>query len=525
VVTSVAAEKFRLDLLLRDGMAGLAVGRFIDEHVHHVLAALLLRAGEEGDHAVVVVLGPAVEGMVVTLGALDACAEEELRHVFHQQLRVALAVEIGLGIFNPGAFRGDEAMDDFVHRRLVFDLLMQPRGVAHGGFLMRSGGGDDAAGLEPLAPFHGPEVGELRPREQAVHEARAFVTARVVFKLFVFREAGQQADGVDEDAAHEVVVAAHFGGCHAKLREAGIDGFVDEIPTLRERGGRLLAGHDIHAHAADEGGQAHGDEDLAAPMTADEALTRDTGDGVVGAFQNAEVRDIALRAIGEAAHDDEAMALPSGIEREVGGIHAHAAEVRFVGGAFRCASGNPIAQQGEVRIVRRELFPTAMRHRARAFFQQQTVLRQSDIDAAIHKLTREAEVVGIRVITEEREPKAILASRGTVAATGATAIAHQHRHDVVLKRGRSGLRTAPDLHLRRRTESRVRHHKPRAARGLRRECARSPLGEAGIFQSHLRLSCNIAGQATLIGERDHHTLAGGERMNVDVLGENLQRGR
>src|SRR5262245_40300521 len=68
-------------------MFGLADARIEDSYLPRVGCLLIAHLAEERGEAVVVVHRPAVEGMIVTLRALDARAEKRLSDVLCQKLR------------------------------------------------------------------------------------------------------------------------------------------------------------------------------------------------------------------------------------------------------------------------------------------------------------------------------------------------------------------------------------------------------------------------------------------------------
>ena len=81
----VAAEELRLHHPAADRVVDLAAARVEDDRLAIVLALLAADLREEGGEAVVVVLGPAVERVVVALGALDPHAHEDLGDVLGQR--------------------------------------------------------------------------------------------------------------------------------------------------------------------------------------------------------------------------------------------------------------------------------------------------------------------------------------------------------------------------------------------------------------------------------------------------------
>ena len=157
------------------------------------------------------------------------------------------------------------------------------------------------------------------------------------------------------------------------------------------------------------------------------------------------------------------MALAGGVEREVARRNADAAEVRLFGRSLGGAAGDPVADQGEIGIGRGQLLAAAMRHLACAFFQEQAVFRYREIDATVHEFARQAEVVGVRVVAEERETKAVFSTRRAMAASCATTVSCQHGDDLVLERRRQGLGVVRDLYGCRGAEPRMLYDQARAS--------------------------------------------------------------
>src|SRR5437762_234975 len=80
----VAAEKLRRHDGVGHRMFCLALVAVEDHGLARIVAGLAANLREESREAVVVVHRPAVEGMVVALGALNAHAEEDLGGVLRQ---------------------------------------------------------------------------------------------------------------------------------------------------------------------------------------------------------------------------------------------------------------------------------------------------------------------------------------------------------------------------------------------------------------------------------------------------------
>src|SRR5205807_6100701 len=92
-----------------------------------VLDDAVLDPAEEGGEAVVVVLRPALERVVVALGALEADAEEDLGGGLGAGLRVAQgAVVVGRGPGVGAAPAGDQLAGELVERLALGDALPYP---------------------------------------------------------------------------------------------------------------------------------------------------------------------------------------------------------------------------------------------------------------------------------------------------------------------------------------------------------------------------------------------------------------
>src|SRR5262249_13549055 len=92
-----------------------------------VLDNLVLNAREKRRQAVVIVLRPAVERVIVTAGALQAEAEKHLTDRLRPGLRVAEgAVEVRGGLAVGATAGGQDFAGELVERLVVGDALPQP---------------------------------------------------------------------------------------------------------------------------------------------------------------------------------------------------------------------------------------------------------------------------------------------------------------------------------------------------------------------------------------------------------------
>ena len=171
----VAAEELGRHRAAGDRVGDLAAAAVEDDDLARVLGLLAADLGEEGGEAVVVVHRPAVERMVVALGALDAHAHEDLGGVLGELQRVGLdLVVVGGGVLERAAVGAEQLLDDLVHRHVVGELVLEPvvveqRGlVAELWFAVR-------ADLQQLGPLHHPHLDELLAAEQLVDQLLALL--------------------------------------------------------------------------------------------------------------------------------------------------------------------------------------------------------------------------------------------------------------------------------------------------------------------------------------------------------------
>src|ERR1019366_1385931 len=87
----------------------------------------ILYPTEERSHAVVIVLRPALERMVMAFGALHADAKEELGGRFRQAGGIARdSIIIRRRVGESAAAGGDDFVDDLIETVVLVDVVAQP---------------------------------------------------------------------------------------------------------------------------------------------------------------------------------------------------------------------------------------------------------------------------------------------------------------------------------------------------------------------------------------------------------------
>ena len=176
-----------------------------DDTLTGVFGRLAFHLSKEGGELIVIVHRPAVEGMVVALGTLDARTHEDLGDVLGELEDVFFHLEkVGGGIVEGSAFCAKKFDDEFIERHVAGDALAEPFVVVERGFI-----GDavaaliDSADLHELGPFHNPHFGEFFAGEQVVDEVIALVGAGVSDEIFPLLQSGREADDIKEGTAEE----------------------------------------------------------------------------------------------------------------------------------------------------------------------------------------------------------------------------------------------------------------------------------------------------------------------------------
>ena len=176
-------------------MIHLASTAVIDNDLAIVLAILSPYLGKERGEAVIIVHGPAIEGMIVTLRTLGANAHEDLSHILRRLQGVALnLIEVGGRSLECPAAGGDHLPHDFVDWRLSGQLVGQPARVLVGRLVTHTVVTLDQ---QQLGPLHRPDFTELLAIEESIDQCLAFVRRGICHKVAILVFGGEQADNVD----------------------------------------------------------------------------------------------------------------------------------------------------------------------------------------------------------------------------------------------------------------------------------------------------------------------------------------
>ena len=487
-----AAEEAWFHLTSVDGMFGSVLFRLAEDvDFRGSCAAFLRDSAEEGREAIVVIHGPAVEWMMMALGALDAGAKEQLSSILRALHGLAgipegRRVEIRGRVGEIAAFTADEIADDLMERAVGRNLAAEPLMVLVGG-PARTSGIDVViavrADLKDFRPLHGPDVREFRRGQQFVDESIAFVRRRIRREGREFFRRRRQARQIKTESAEEGGVVRRQRRRNLKLPQPRKDRFVDEI----DRGDGFRPCEVVRFREHDdfrtrrEFIESAEDPCAAAVGRREDTITADGGGRFVIGKKESEPRDIAAGAIRIIGHDHRAVAggLSRGsLEQNARRQHADAGDRGCFRRVVRSPVGDPLVNRGIERTIRLEAFATSVRDRTRRLFEKQGFLRRREIEASTDEFLGEPEVIARRVEAEQRKPESILATSGPVTRSGIAARPEEDRQDIETEGNRPRVRRATHLD----------RHRDRFA--LRRNSqGRRPVREGAqhaVFRDHQR---------------------------------------
>ena len=204
-----AAQGLGLHHLAGARLANVAGMRRVDDLLFRLVALLAANLREEGGEAVVIILGPALEGVVVALGALDPHSQEELGRRLDGGLRVAAdPVIVGGRVGEGRAVGGQQRADELIHRHVPLECSADPA-VEH---VSPLGLDQPAVGAEDVGELESPEVVELGPVEQPVDHLVAAIGLGRGEERLNLPGRGQDADRVQVDPADELLIGASSEG-------------------------------------------------------------------------------------------------------------------------------------------------------------------------------------------------------------------------------------------------------------------------------------------------------------------------
>ena len=436
--------KLRGDRLAGPLVDHLAVGLVADDFVErlgslhrcagdHAVAALRIlgeiHLSEKGSRLKILVLRPALEGMVVALVAVEPHAQKEVGRVFHGGCRIAERLEVGGGRVLPvGAGGGEDVAGKLVIGRVGGDLVADPLPQA----VCALGAEELRVHLQQVGPLVGPVLDERIARQEPAHEfmpLRAGVAGIGEEGPHVCRRR-RQAGEVERDPPQEVGIGAEQGRFDLHGLPLGGHEVVDRAPrfSLRRCEARAVAHH----------GERHGnvgalvageDRRLAPPERRDKPGAIRGGDLQVAALQEGLAGDIPRGAVGILG--DHAKLLPPSGDVDLcrGRKDLDALHPRYVEIQLRPLF-DPASQDLVGRLLDLREQSAGVWCRGRRLQEHQAVVGAGEVDATAGVVVGERPHVKDRIVAAERQLEAVLAFRGPVAGALIAAELREHRVDV-----------------------------------------------------------------------------------------------
>ena len=328
---------------------------------------LMAHLRKEGGEAVVILLAPFLERMMMALGALHSHAQEKLGGVLEFGLRLAHPLIPGHGGIVRQVAR---CRQNLTHKPVV--RFVRKQTVANPAVKSVRAAGLLRVGpfvAEQRAPFVGEIIGVLDAVEQPVNPLVALVRILVGDEFFCFLGARQTTGDVNSRASQESRVVADHRGRHPDRFQFFEGQFVDQVFRWRQSGDR---------RAERNGGAKHGDFGLVTHHHRDIARLFEQlhvagfigfGHFLVVRFVQRASRHVFHRAVRVPGHDDQ---LLFAVERHDAfpGKHFDPRDSGIPGLSIGHPFGNPANDQSVVVGVCVQLFAAAVGQRGGRFQEQ-----------------------------------------------------------------------------------------------------------------------------------------------------------
>ena len=393
-------------------------------------ARLAPHARKERGEAVVVLLAPLLEGVVVALGALEPQPQEKLRRILELVVRrLDLPVpgngRVGLHLARRGDDLAHELVVGLVGQQTVADPVVEGEGGAGVGRLA-------PLVAQDRAPLVGEEVGVVGAVQQPVDQLVSLCRVGIGKELARLVGGRQSAGHVHRHPPHERRVVAHLRGRHPHFFKLVEHELVDEVPRRRQlrrvdrcpqrnhrpeyRHLRLISHHYSHV--------ARRLEHFYQP-----ALLGRGHVLVVGLVHRA-AGDVLGRTVGVPREDDELL-LAARLHRPLARPDLDRGDGRVGGLAVGHALADPAGDEAVVVVGGVEPLAAAVGHRPDCLEQEQAVFRGGGEQAPAARFLHQVLIIFGRFKAEERELEPVLAARLPVAPAAVAAGLGEDRDDLV----------------------------------------------------------------------------------------------
>src|ERR1044071_1295663 len=180
---------------------------------------------------IILVLGSALEGMVVALIAIESRCQKEVSGVLHRFGRRAKNLPIArCGILAIGPRRSQNFSSKLVVRRVLLDRVANPRAKALGALTAQ----ELAVALKQVSPFIGPEIDVVGATNKTVHDGITFYSglASIVEECPDIFGRWWQPGEIQVYPANKFQICAKLGRLDLHSLPLGCDKLIDFAPCL-----------------------------------------------------------------------------------------------------------------------------------------------------------------------------------------------------------------------------------------------------------------------------------------------------
>ena len=430
----VAVERRRRLRLAGPGLDEFTVGG--DVQRPHAVAvsrfaapALGFHAREQAGHAVVLVVGPFFERMVVTLRAADRESHERLAGVLGHVLGALLqGVEVGGAVLDAVAGRRQDLADRFIPGGVLFDPLPQPVVIRLHGRRPQP----CAVDRQDVRPLVGPVVDVFLPGQKGVGQLLPLIGRGVVEERLGIFLRRQRADRVEVGPAYERAVIADWRGRQVQADELFVDEFIDEVLRRNRRAGDEVTGRIRDRQISDRDllRVPGADRPFARAHDAREAMVIHPGDGVVRRRPFDPRRNVADFTIREVREDEHLLRCADGLPR-LGRQDFQMVDLGIIVRRSGRAAGDPLGDDLVVGGIDFEPDAPFVGQCAGWLGENQAAAGIGQFHPPATILLRHREVVGRRVVPAERQPEAAFTGECSVAGAHVAAGFGQDGQDIV----------------------------------------------------------------------------------------------
>ncbi len=280
-------------------MIDFSIGANVDDFLlaedAEFLAGFCAHPGKESGEAVVIVLRPLLERVMVALGTANADAQEQLSRGFGPLLGIPADLEeVGRAIDEGAALGGHNIAHEGIDRDVIAHLCPNPVVKAPHSLVLEGG----AINPQEITPLERPPVDELRPFENLVDGLGS------LFRIFVRQETAhfircrQRADGIEVKPAEELIIRAKRRWRETDVLPLGEQLDVNEVVGCDFR--VLVQTGKRQSHLGNAGLAAKADHDVrfTSSFSSDEPSRRDRCHGIIQGIELSRGGDVLALAIG-----------------------------------------------------------------------------------------------------------------------------------------------------------------------------------------------------------------------------------